>query len=104
MIFCPHVLQILVISGAQIVDGNPIPGSESRETIGKCRCDDNGQHKQVSVNGILYDYSYHVVHEGAKLPIGVKVRALDKDGNVRGEGEVVKSGKCNYFNYSEVWI
>ncbi|WP_106827868.1 hypothetical protein [Parabacteroides pacaensis] len=37
-------------------DRNPIPGGESWKEIGACRCDDNGVMKQISVNGIMYDY------------------------------------------------
>ena len=32
------------------------------------------------------------------------VRALEQDGSIRGEGKVIKPGKCNFLNYSEVWV
>ena len=50
-------------------------------------------------------YDYHVVIKGKHLiPIGTMVRVLDQDGNIRGEGEVLKPRMCNFLNYSEIWI
>lgn len=104
MIFSPHTLQRLTTGS--YVDENGIPQAGSKEWVGAgdCRCDDNSQHKATSVNGILYEYQYHIVHEGDLIPLGTTVRALDSEGNVRGEGKVIKTGKCNYFSYSEVWV
>jgi hypothetical protein len=103
VIFSPHILQKKAGAG-ELVNGNPVPGSNEWETVGECRCDDNGQQIKVSVNGMLYDYSYHVVYEGEKLPVGADVRVLNEDGGTRGEGSVVKSGECNYLDYSEIWM
>jgi hypothetical protein len=111
MIFSPHILYKEVITGAFIDDNsNPHEGTAEWVTIGKCRCDDNDAKEKVfvekvSVNGIIHDYDFHIVYEGEKLPVGTKVRALNKDGSVRGEGEVIKSRKYNYFTPSaEIWI
>lgn len=104
MIFSPHTIQKKVITGATIEKGNPIKGSESWINVGKCRCDDNSQQKQISVNGVLIIYNYHVVHEGERIDVGTEVQCLDENGNIRGSGIVVKTGKCNYFSYSEIWM
>lgn len=103
MIFSPHVLQKKVVIGGGIIGGNPVPGEEEWVDVGKCRCDDNGQQIKVSVNGILFDYNYHIVHVSESIPIGTEIRVMDGD-SVRGEGKVIKSGKCNYFDYCEIWV
>lgn len=104
MIFSPHILQIKVVAGPSFdEDMNPIPGGESWKEIGACRCDDNGVMKQISVNGMMYDYNYHVVYEGERIKAGTEVKVLDGD-EIRAEGTAVKSAKCNYFNYSEIWL
>jgi hypothetical protein len=104
MIFEPHLLQTLVVSGDQVADGYANPGQRVWVTYGRCRCDDNGQRERVSVNGVLYDYKYHVVYEGGRIAVGTEVRALDDEGNVRGEGTVVATAECNYFDYAQIWM
>jgi len=105
MYYAPHILQKEVVSGSYIDDdGNPVKGNKSWVCVSNCRCDDNNQQERISVNGIWHNYNYHIVHEGERIPIGVTVQVLDKDGSVRGEGTVIKTGKCNYFNYSQIWL
>lgn len=106
MNYAPHILQVKVITKPQEDEfGRPIPstGGEDWETIGECRCDDNDTTKQVSVNGQVYDYSYFVVYEGEKIEAGAVVRALDGE-EVRGEGTVLKSAKCNFLTYTKLWM
>ena len=106
MIFAPHILQKKVVTGGSLVNGNPVTGTEEWVEIGDCRCDDNDARTQISVNGVLHDYNYHVVYEGEKLPIGTEIRCVDKvDGSIRGEGKVIKPKKCNYFApKAEIWV
>lgn len=104
MIFSPHKLLVKVVSGPSFdEDMNPIPPKEDWKDFGSCRCDDNGAMKQVSVNGVLHDYNYHVVYEGEKIKMGTEVRVLDSE-SIRGEGKVIKPSKSNYFNYAEIWL
>jgi hypothetical protein len=105
MIFEPHKLYRKVITGAGLNgDGDPEGGTETWEETGRCRCDDNRQVRHISVNGEQTVYEYHIVHEGERIPAGTEVRALNEDGSIRGEGTVIKTGKCNYFDYSEIWL
>ncbi len=108
MYFAPHILEKKVYIEPDRDDkGNTIPGTggDAWETIGPCRCDDNGAGRQIGVAGNMVVYDYHIVIAGnIKLSVGDYVRALEQDGSVRGEGEVIKPGKCNYLNYSEVWV
>ncbi len=106
MIFAPHVLRVKIKTEPEFDgNGNPvITEKEEWETIGECRCDDNGQAKQISVNGSMIDFNYHVVYEGRDVLPGEEIEVIDDDGNKRGEGTVVKIARCNYFNYSEIWV
>lgn len=104
MIFAPHILKKKTVTGGIIDEkGNPIPDKVDWVEVGKCRCDDNGQQIKVSVNGILYDYNYHVVYTGEIIPIGTEIQISDGE-RIRGEGKVIKCGKANYFNYAEIWM
>ena len=88
MIFAPHRLMVKVVSGPSFdEDMNPLPPKEDWKDFGSCRCDDNGVMKQISVNGVMYDYNYHVVYEGGILNAGTEVRILDGE-SVRTEGKV----------------
>lgn len=104
MIFAPHRLFVKVVSPTLFdEDMNPIPLKENWVDFGACRCDDNGAMKQISVNGVMHDYNYHVVYEGEKIKIDTEVRIFDGE-SIRGEGKVIKPAKSNYFNYAEIWL
>lgn len=106
MYFAPHILKAKVEKGPEFDDlGNPVINDNNEwEKIGPCRCDDNGQMKQVSVNGSMTDFSYHIVYEGKDVLPGVEVAVFDSNGDIRGHGKVIKIARCNYFNYSEIWV
>jgi len=105
MNYTPHILKVCHPGQSSKNDEGVItPGVPTWETIGGCRCDDNGGLKQVGINGQAYTYNYHIVYEGTKIPIGTKVRVFEADSTIRGEGEVIKSSKCNFLNYSEIWL
>ena len=108
MLYAPHILEIESHKEPQRDEkGNTIPGTggSSWEEIGRCRCDDNNSGERVGVSGTMIEYVYHIVVEGRVIiPIGSKVRALEKDGSIRGEGSVIRASKCNYMNYSEIWV
>ena len=104
MEFAPHILQKQTTELLLDENRNPDVNKNDWETVGACRCDDNGQHEKVSVNGVFHDYKYHVVYVGEKISIGTAIKVLDESGNIRGEGEVIKTSKCNFFDYSEIWM
>lgn len=95
----PHTLYKLSVSEPQEDEyGRQISeGTESWTMVAACFCHDNSQMKQVSVNGELWTYAFHVVYEGSKIPLGTMVECFDADGNKVGKGEVVKNAEC----YSE---
>lgn len=97
----PHILRVRTVTPPDHDGyGRPIPGTggESWNDLTECFCHDNSQAREVSVNGKLWVYSYHVVYEGTKLDLGTMVRCVDKStGEVVGEGEVLRNAEC----YSE---
>ena len=106
MYFAPHILQVKVNKEPEFDDlGNPVINDNNEwEEIGPCSCYDNGQMKQVSVNGSMIDFSYHIVYEGRAVLPGEEIEVIDHNGNKRGDGKVIKIARCNYFNYSEIWV
>lgn len=106
MTFKPHILQVLS-AGTSTEDGNgnPIVIEGGYVTLCECRCDDNGQLKQVGVGGQGIVYNYHIVFEKReKIKEGTKVKVLNQDLTVRGEGTVIKNAERNALNYSEIWL
>lgn len=108
MYYMPHKLYVKVYKEPSVdQNGDAIPGTGGFdwEEIGGCRCDDNGGSSNISINGVSHIYEYHIVFNGKrKLHVGDEVKALGPDGTVRGGGTVIKPGKCNFLNYSEIWI
>lgn len=92
----PHTLQVRTTSEPQTDEfGRQISeGEETWTDVAPCFCHDNSQMKQVSVNGELWTYNYHVVYEGSKLALGTHIRCLDDSGSVIGEGDVTKNAEC----------
>lgn len=106
----PHILQ-KCIKAEPILDraGRQIGETEERwEDVAECFCHDNSQTKQVAVNGELWTYQYHVVYEGAKLPLDTKVRAIEKGSEtIIGEGKVKKNAECyskDFQGRCDIWL
>jgi hypothetical protein len=92
----PHKLMMMTVSkpaydkyGRQLTEGD-----KAWEEVCPCFCHDNSQMKQVSVNGQMWTYSYHVVYEGSKIPLDTHIKCVDDSGNVVGEGNVQKNAEC----------
>lgn len=107
----PHRLQVCTVKPPEVDEyGKPVKGSggEAWEDAGDCFCHDNTQMKQVSVNGELWTYQYHVVYEGDKIPLGTKVRCTDRlTGSVVGEGSVTKNAECYSSDFKgrcDLWL
>lgn len=97
----PHILQVRTVTPPENDEyGRPIPGTggEQWNNLTECFCHDNSQQKEVSVNGKLWVYAYHVVYEGEKIALDTMVRCIDNvTEEVVGEGKVIKNAEC----YSE---
>lgn len=110
----PHILQVRTLTeptydeyGRQLTDNG-----EVWKSVAECFCHDNSQMKQVSVDGELWTYSYHIVYEGKSLLLGTKVRCIGSAcrcgcGDVIGEGEVKKLARCYSKEFAgrvDIWI
>lgn len=107
----PHILQARTLTeptydvfGRQLTDSE-----EVWRDIAACFCHDNSQTKQVSINGELWTYAYHIVYEGDAVALGTKVRCLSRDGeeSLIGEGEVRKLASCyseDFDGRKDIWI
>lgn len=94
----PHILSIKSVTPLERDEfGRPIPGTgtETWEELTECFCHDNSQQEELSVNGKLWVYSYHIVYEGEKIALDTEVKCLDKTTNkVVGNGLVIKNAEC----------
>lgn len=109
----PHILQARTLTeptydafGRQLTDSEEIWSD-----VAECFCHDNTQMKQVSVNGELWTYSYHIVYEGDVISLGTKVRCVAREESgideVVGEGEVKKRAACYSAEFAgrhDIWI
>lgn len=97
LVAAPHTLMVRIVTAPGRDDAGRIEQGTSEETwtcLCGCFCHDNSQQREVSVNGRLWVYAYHVVYEGDKVALGTRVRCLDADGATVGEGEVIKNARC----------
>lgn len=114
MNFSPHILYVRKETEPTYDEfGNPIAPSALTDgcnfhnmwrKVGACRCDDNNTLDKISNAGELYVYKNHIVYEGGQVKAGQTVRAINAEGDIRGEGVVVKCSVCNWFGYSEIWV
>lgn len=107
----PHTLSVCTkVPLEHDASGKPVKGTggESWGDHAECFCHDNSQMQQVSVNGQLWAYSYHVVYEGEPIALGTKVRCTDKaTGEKVGEGTVKKVARCHSFEFkgrTDLWL
>lgn len=107
MIFTPHILQRKIVAHPITDEFGRVIDSDSStdwETVCNCRCDDNTTTEFRSDNGDVYRPQYHVVCSGKHdLKAGEYVQCIEGD-SVRGEGEIVRVLKTNYFNFTEVYL
>lgn len=107
----PHTLQVCTVKPIEVDEyGRPVKGSggETWEDVAECFCHDNTQMKQVSVNGELWTYQYHIVYEGTKIALDTKLRCIDKEtGETVGEGKVTKNAQCYSSEFKgrcDLWL
>lgn len=104
MMYAPHKIYVRVDHSQFDEKMNPIRNEADWLFVGGCRMDFNTTDKSVGVNERAYIYRYHIVHEGERIEAGFNVRVIGEDESILCEGEVVKSSKCNFLSYNEVWI
>ena len=71
---------------------------------GACRCDDNSTQDLSDDNGRVYRSTYKIVIEGrTDIQVGDEVEVYDGD-RLRGSGVVNNVSKCNYLDFSVIWV
>lgn len=86
--------------------GRPVKTGET-EWIegGDCRCDDNSVQEFTDDNGRVYRPAYKVVVDRwTEIEAGDTIEVYTKEGMLRGQGKVYNVIRCNYLNYSTVWV
>lgn len=71
-------------------DGSFIPGTSGWEVVSKCRDEGNGGgSKIVTTDGEVYVYGavVYLPTNCSKVATGERIRVLDKEGNIRLEGD-----------------
>ena len=91
----PHILTVREVTEELNEYGDVSSEVERWDVVTECFCHDNSQMQQVTVNGKLWTYSYHVVYEGSKIPLGKMVRCVSGCGcHEVGRGIVRKNAEC----------
>ncbi len=103
MVYAPHKLYVRRSEKQYDDFGNFVGKSDKEDFLCGCRCDDAGVRDAITLNGERFFPSYHVVCE-KPVALGAFVVMYRADGNVRGEGKVVKVAEANYFGLFQIWI
>ena len=103
MYYGPHMLEVRRTVETRDEYNRTVGITETWESLGPCRCDDNTTLELKDVNGKAYVPKYHIVAERLDVKAGDYVRAVIGD-EVRGEGEVKRVIKTNYLNYMSIYV
>lgn len=107
MYYAPHSLYKVVESEERDSLNRVVSSGEVMQFIGMCRCDDNTTQKFEDENGRVYIPKYKIVCERADIKAGDYIQCFlgkDDSGELRGEGRVFNSPKCNYLNYMVIYV
>lgn len=101
MNYSPHILYVQRKTEARD-EYNRVTGvSEDWIEVGPCRCDDNSDRIVSTVNSLEYVPKYHIVcNRTLMVRNGDKVRVLNQDGTLRGEGKADGVKVLNYLDYA----
>ena len=104
MYYAPHFLQVKKFSQTRDSLNRTVSVYGEWEDVGPCRCDDNSTQIVDHDTGRAFIPRYHVVADNTKMiSSGDRIRCLNKDGSVRGEGEVKNPRSLNYLNYFDCY-
>ena len=103
MIYAPHNLSVRRITETRD-EYNRASASETWESVGVCRCDDNSDVIVSVENTREYIPKYHIVTPRTNLiNNGDFVRVYNSDGTVRGEGKADRVRVLNYLDYTDFY-
>ena len=104
MYYAPHKLLVKKSSETRDSLNRTVSVSGEWEEVGPCRCDDNSTQVVDNETGKAFIPHYHIVADKTtKISAGDRVRCLNQDGTIRGEGKVRNPRILNYLNYFDCY-
>lgn len=104
MNYSPHILLVRRLTEERDAYNRVIASSEEWVEVCRCRCDDNADSIVSTDNSIEYIPKYHIVAEKTReISNGDKVRVLNEDGSIRGEGKADRVRVLNYLDYTDFY-
>lgn len=105
MIYSPHTLFVQRKEEVRDEYNRVSSVSVTWEKVGLCRCDDNSTPLVSRINSKEYVPRYHVVTSRTnKVRSGDRVRILDGNGLLRGEGIADNVRVLNYLDYTDLYV
>lgn len=104
MNYAPHTLYVQTKTETRDEYNRVTKVEEEWVEVGPCRCDDNSDRIVSTENSLEYVPKYHIVCGRTNLVHnGDRVRALNADGTVRGEGKADRVRVLNYLDYADFY-
>ena len=102
--YCPHILFVLRKSEVRDSYNRVASVYSDWERVGQCRCDDNSSRIVSTINSNEYVPTYHIVTDRTvEIHNGDRVRVLNQDGTLRGEGTADNVRVLNYLDYTDLY-
>ena len=104
MQYAPHTLLVQKVTESRDEYNRVSSVSEEWKMVGPCRCDDNSTSIVSSINSKEYVPRYHIVSPRTTMVnSGDRIRVLNPDGSVRGEGKADNVRVLNYLDYTDFY-
>ena len=104
MIYSPHTLFVQVKTETRDAYNRVSSVSETWQPVGLCRCDDNTTGIISTENSLEYVPKYHIVtNRTTMVHNGDKVRVIDSNGILQGEGKADNVKVLNYLDYTDFY-
>ena len=104
MNYSPHILFVQRKTENRDSYNRVTSVSEEWVRVGECRCDDNTDKIVSTENSLEYVPKYHIVCRRTNLVRnGDKVKVLNADGTLRGEGKADAVKVLNYLDYAHFY-
>jgi len=104
VIYSPHTLYVQRKTETRDAYNRVSGVKEEWVLVGPCRCDDNADRIVSTENSLEYVPKYHIVcPRTTMVRNGDRVRVLNADGSLRGEGKADRVRVLNYLDYADFY-
>ena len=104
MYYAPHILFVKKPRQTRDSLNRTVSVSGEWEEVGQCRCDDNSTQVIDNETGRAFIPHYHIVADRTNMiAAGDRVRCLNRDGTIRGEGTDRNPRVLNLLNYFDCY-